>query len=346
MSNNFGENRLGMKLSKWRQQMVEIKPGELKEVYFENTNPNMFFISNFNDMDIYGGLSRIPTAKKHEFIFKAHKQKPFGVPHGKRVLYLLNLSTETAEVDVYSTEMQFDLNVLHDFSVDNVTITADDPVSFELAGVNEGVELPVYNENVNIMKDDLKSVVSYLSLLLNNEHNAEGVGLIQLLNRLKNIDNGLIKLLSGEVAADSTNLRDVVQAIVEKETILNADNVTFNGTNLETVHANLSEIINLLNKNNLINNIPFNDTVYVDNLGAIYVPANHKKSILHFEWFYNDGADVTFMANQNPVLTVKKGEKLTNFNIELNGEYDFVVMSANNDDDTMMRAKYYLIPLE
>lgn len=154
------ENRLGKLYSKWRQQAVDIKAGELKEVYFDNTNPNMFFISNFSDATIYGGLNRVPTFKSHEFRFRPHKQKPFGVPLGKRVLYLLNLSDMDVTVDVYSTEMEFDLNVLQDFSVDNVTITADDPVAFKLADVEGGVKIDMNmdGESKGLFSSMLKSL--------------------------------------------------------------------------------------------------------------------------------------------------------------------------------------------
>lgn len=199
----MSEKSLNALYSKWRQQSIEIKSGELKEVYFDNTNPNMFFISNFNDVDIYGGLNRIPTAKNHEFIFKAHKQKPFGVPLGKRVLYLLNLSQENVIVDVYSTEMPFDLNVLHDFSVDNVTITADDPVSFELHGLNEGVVLPVVNDK------ETKDLLVNIKTSIDNSSNDD---VVVALGKIKNDD------VVQAINAKSND--DVVQAINDVKTVL------------------------------------------------------------------------------------------------------------------------------
>lgn len=138
-----GENRLGMKYSSWRQQTVKCPAGKVTEVYFGNTNPNMFFVSNFSGVLIYGGLNRVPTFESHEFEFKPYKQKPFGLPLGRRVLYLLNSSDIDISLDVYSTEMPFDLNILHDFSIDKVEITNENPMNIELDSVKEGLTLPV-----------------------------------------------------------------------------------------------------------------------------------------------------------------------------------------------------------
>lgn len=138
-----GENRLGMKYSSWRQQTVKCPAGKVTEVYFGNTNPNMFFVSNFSGVLIYGGLNRVPTFESHEFEFKPYKQKPFGLPLGRRVLYLLNASDTDIQIDVYSTEMPFDLNILHDFSIDKVEITNESPMNIELDSVKEGLTLPV-----------------------------------------------------------------------------------------------------------------------------------------------------------------------------------------------------------
>lgn len=139
-----GENRLGMKYSSWRQQTVKCPAGKLTEVYFGNTNPNMFFVSNFSGVLIYGGLNRVPTFESHEFEFKPYKQKPFGLPLGRRVLYLLNSSDIDISLDVYSTEMPFDLNILHDFSIDKVEITNESPMNIELDSVKEGLKVPVH----------------------------------------------------------------------------------------------------------------------------------------------------------------------------------------------------------
>lgn len=194
------EKNLASKYSKWRQQAVDIKAGELKEVYFGNTNPNMFFISNFSDANIYGGLNRIPTAKSHEFIFRAHKQKPFGVPLGKRVLYLLNLSKIDVTVDVYSTEMEFDLNVLQDFSVDNVTITADDPVAFKLEGIVEGVAMDI---NTDKFTRDLFASIEGILKTISTNKNSE-----QFLEAIKNSNASLL-----ETKATEATLQEIKSAM-------------------------------------------------------------------------------------------------------------------------------------
>ena len=135
-------------LSSWREDNIEIKAGEVYQLSFIDTKPNMFYVQNPNYCKLKVSISKIPTKDNYEFLINENSSEPLGRPIPTGYLYLLNTGTVTANVKVYSIADKFDMNILKNFTVqlDGVTLEASENIGFK-----DGVSLPSGTNNIGVV---------------------------------------------------------------------------------------------------------------------------------------------------------------------------------------------------
>ena len=130
-----------LKLSSWRTLEVTLPAHGQRDIGFYDTNPNIFMVNNPNEATLKFGISKMPTTNKYEYKINYSSSDVFGRPTGTGHLYVLNDSSIEVSFTLFSITMDFDpaimkgTNVLID--LDNLETRAI------IAGVNEGVKLPV-----------------------------------------------------------------------------------------------------------------------------------------------------------------------------------------------------------
>ena len=180
--------KLTSQLSTWRKDNVECKKGNVTTLWFKDTQPNIMFIQNDSDTDLFVSIDHIPTRNDYAFKVKAHNNRLVARPYKTAQLYILNDGGVDVSCTVWSIFDTFRPEMLNDFSVDKIDLasaTLDEMIS-ELSydgvvrGFANGVKVP-----------ELSGIAENLNKLISNGAVANVVNLYNILNSLTTITGKL-----------------------------------------------------------------------------------------------------------------------------------------------------------
>lgn len=176
--------KLTNQLSTWRKDNVECKKGNVTTLWFKDTQPNIMFIQNDSDTDLFVSIDHIPTRNDYAFKVKAHNNRLVARPYKTAQLYILNDGGTDISCVVWSIFDTFRPEMLNDFSVDKIEIgsaTLDEMIS-ELSydgvirGFANGVKVP-----------EIADIVASLENLLSGNTVDNIVNLYKIFNELQMI---------------------------------------------------------------------------------------------------------------------------------------------------------------
>ena len=176
--------KLTNQLSTWRKDNVECKKGNVTTLWFKDTQPNIMFIQNDSDTDLYVSIDHIPTRNDYAFKVKAHNNRLVARPYKTAQLYILNDGGTDVSCTVWSIFDTFRPEMLNDFSVDKIDLasaTLDEMIS-ELSydgvirGFANGVKVP-----------EVADIVASLENLLSGNTVDNIVNLYKIFNELQMI---------------------------------------------------------------------------------------------------------------------------------------------------------------
>ena len=176
--------KLTSQLSTWRKDNVECKKGNVTTLWFKDTQPNIMFIQNDSDTDLYVSIDHIPTRNDYAFKVKAHNNRLVARPYKTAQLYILNDGGTDVSCTVWSIFDTFRPEMLNDFSVDKIDLasaTLDEMIS-ELSydgvirGFANGVKVP-----------EVADIVASLENLLSGNTVDNIVNLYKIFNELQMI---------------------------------------------------------------------------------------------------------------------------------------------------------------
>ena len=176
--------KLTSQLSTWRKDNVECKKGNVNTLWFKDTQPNIMFIQNDSDTDLFVSIDHIPTRNDYAFKVRAHNSRLVARPYKTAQLYILNDGGTDVSCTVWSIFDTFRPEMLNDFSVDKIEIgsaTLDEMIS-ELSydgvirGFANGVKVP-----------EVANIVASLENLLSGNTVDNIVNLYKIFNELQMI---------------------------------------------------------------------------------------------------------------------------------------------------------------
>ena len=174
--------KLTNQLSTWRKDNVECKKGNVTTLWFKDTQPNIMFIQNDSDTDLFVSIDHIPTRNDYAFKVKAHNNRLVARPYKTAQLYILNDGGTDVSCVVWSIFDTFRPEMLNDFSVDKIDLasaTLDEMIS-ELSydgvirGFANGVKVP-----------EVADIVASLENLLSGNTVDNIVNLYKIFNELQ-----------------------------------------------------------------------------------------------------------------------------------------------------------------
>ena len=176
--------KLTNQLSTWRKDNVDCKKGNVTTLWFKDTQPNIMFIQNDSDTDLFVSIDHIPTKNDYAFKVKAHNNRLVARPYKTAQLYILNDGGTDISCVVWSIFDTFRPEMLNDFSVDKIDLasaTLDEMIS-ELSydgvirGFANGVKVP-----------EVADIVASLENLLSGNTVDNIVNLYKIFNELQMI---------------------------------------------------------------------------------------------------------------------------------------------------------------
>ena len=160
------------------------KKGNGPTLGVKDTQPNMMFIQNDSDTDLYVSIDHIPTRNDYAFKVKAHNNRLVARPYKTAQLYILNDGGTDVSCTVWSIFDTFRPEMLNDFSVDKIDLasaTLDEMIS-ELSydgvirGFANGVKVP-----------EVADIIASLENLLSGNTVDNIVNLYKIFNELQMI---------------------------------------------------------------------------------------------------------------------------------------------------------------
>ena len=176
--------KLTNQLSTWRKDNVECKKGNVTTLWFKDTQPNIMFIQNDSNTDLFVSIDHMPTRNNYAFKVKAHNNRLVARPYKTAQLYILNDGGTDVSCVVWSIFDTFRPEMLNDFSVDKIDLasaTLDEIIS-ELSydgvirGFASGVKVP-----------EIADIVASLENLLSINTADNIVNLYKIFNELQMI---------------------------------------------------------------------------------------------------------------------------------------------------------------
>ena len=176
--------KLTSQLSTWRKDNVECKKGNVTTLWFKDTQPNIMFIQNDSDTDLFVSIDHIPTRNDYAFKVKAHNNRLVARPYKTAQLYILNDGGVDVSCTVWSIFDTFRPEMLNDFSVDKIDLasaTLDEMInelSYDgvIRGFANGVKVP-----------EVADIVASLENLLSGNTVDNIVNLYKIFNELQMI---------------------------------------------------------------------------------------------------------------------------------------------------------------
>ena len=176
--------KLTNQLSTWRKDNVECKKGNVTTLWFKDTQPNIMFIQNDSDTDLFVSIDHIPTRNDYAFKVKAHNNRLVARPYKTAQLYILNDGGTDVSCVVWSIFDTFRPEMLNDFSVDKIDLasaTLDEMIS-ELS--YDGVIRGFAND---VKVPEVADIVASLENLLSGNTVDNIVNLYKIFNELQMI---------------------------------------------------------------------------------------------------------------------------------------------------------------
>lgn len=274
--------KLTNQLSTWRKDNVECKKGNVTTLWFKDTQPNIMFIQNDSDTDLFVSIDHIPTRNDYAFKVKAHNNRLVARPYKTAQLYILNDGGLDVSCVVWSIFDTFRPEMLNDFSVDKIDLasaTLDEIIS-ELSydgvirGFANGVKVP-----------EVTDIVSSLSNLLKKNSVENIVNLYNIFNELQLISTKVNSFYNEGV--NVPKIDGVVKAIgklipvnVVYNTPTSGTSVTFTPTN----SANNRIKVSFLSNDNAEKNVQIVCTKTGGNTQSLTLKPNE---VVNEVWFLN-----------------------------------------------------------
>ena len=303
-------------VSSWRQHDVTIAPHEVYTLSFIDTKPNTFTFINPNEATLKIATRKIPLANKYEWKVEGNTTESYAQPVGTGQLYIMNDSSRTIDVMVFTVEKEFDPVILKNT---NVAVSADNvSMGTEISGFAEGIVLDVNNPET----------ATAIAKLMGASAVSGYTNLYSLLAQLQNIysradttntattnsSTYLSNLISGAKVSGKTNLFDVVGK-------------------LNDVISAVGEVVTALGSEPTVT---ISDDVYLNNVIEFSYTAE-KTETLCFPYIMNDGgATANITKNGTVILTMLENEYFCDMEIKLVAG-DVITITS---EQPMYRIKY------
>ena len=275
-------------LSSWREDILNIKGGEVVTLDFNDTTPNMFVVQNPNPVSLKISISSYPRTDSYEYKVDGNMTETMGRPISTNKIHILNDGSIDAVVRVYSINDTFDVQILKNMTValNNATVETDGIIR----GFSSGVSLPSgsnsigkvgFNDTASV---SIENILKYLNTLSDTSLSLKDYvletsniicdlldifnGYYPGTNLVNNILQNLKDNFSNIVMDDKTYSNfcsffvQAVDKIVDSPSVINGDvNINkdyFWKENIEKVNGSAEPLIDF--KNKLISN---NDNCYI-----------------------------------------------------------------------------------
>lgn len=290
--------------SSWFETNETIQPGEVKEIDFLQTSPNMFVLQNSNAVKLHVSIASIPTLTNYEFVVGNNAYGVFGRPTSTRKLYVLNTGSQVANIKVFSIKDKFDMNILKQMSatLGDVSVSTDGIVK----GFQAGVSLPAGKNNIGSVSIDPEDMV-----------------LFQNMGEIIDDTNTDVKAIKENVAYNVANTNQIVsllQALNEKEF---GGSGGSGGSDKRVYYINGDSYDKTPIYHNGVNSVSYTAT---------------EDSTIYFNYLLNDGSNVDISINNSIVLSVLSGEQIADISFKLNTG-DVINVTGEN---ASIRAKYFV----
>ena len=267
--------KLTNQLSTWRKDNVECKKGNVTTLWFKDTQPNIMFIQNDSETDLFVSIDHIPTRNDYAFKVKEHNNRLVARPYKTAQLYILNDGGTDVSCTVWSIFDTFRPEMLNDFSVDKIDLasaTLDEMIS-ELSydgvirGFANGVKVP-----------DLSDINNYFRSLIANENSTSVVNLYKIFNELQMIGTKVNSFYNEGV--NVPKIDKLIPVNVVYNTPTNGTSVTFTPTN----SANNRIKVSFLSNDNAEKNLQI---VCTKTGGSTQSLTLKPKEVVNEVWFLN-----------------------------------------------------------
>lgn len=209
--------------SSWREDRITIQAGEVKTIDFLQTSPNMFLVQNPNEAFLKVSISKIPRSNMYEFLVGQNASETLGRPMPTKHLYILNDSSKTADVTVYSVQDTFDMNILKNLSlmVESATFETDGIVK----GFQAGVSLPSGTNTLGKIElgDNSKTSLDTQLEAIKNAINDPTAFNAELVVTLENIKDAIDNVAS-KCTLSNTKIDQVKATVGQVKTAIIASN--------------------------------------------------------------------------------------------------------------------------
>ena len=219
--------KLTSQLSTWRKDNVECKKGNVTTLWFKDTQPNIMFIQNDSDTDLFVSIDHIPTRNDYAFKVKAHNSRLVARPYKTAQLYILNDGGTDVSCVVWSIFDTFRPEMLNDFSVDKIEIasaTLDEMIS-ELSydgvvrGFANGVKVP-----------EVAGIAESLTSLISKGAVSNVVNLYNILNSLGTIAGKVQSIYDKQYHIEDVKPIDInTFSSTSTSTVIQISSVSVNG---------------------------------------------------------------------------------------------------------------------
>ena len=219
--------KLTNQLSTWRKDNVECKKGNVTTLWFKDTRPNIMFIQNDSDTDLYVSIDHIPSKKDYTFKVKSHNNRLVARPYKTAQIYILNDGGTDVSCTVWSIFDTFRPEMLNDFSVDKIDIastTLNEMISeLRYDGVVRGFANGVKVPEVSGIADSLTSLIS-------NNAVTSVVNLYNILNSLGTIAGKIQSIYDKQSHIEDIKPIDInTFSSSSTSTVINISSVSVNG---------------------------------------------------------------------------------------------------------------------
>ena len=275
--------KLTNQLSTWRKDNVECKKGNVTTLWFKDTQPNIMFIQNDSDTDLFVSIDHMPTRNDYAFKVKAHNNRLVARPYKTAQLYILNDGGTDVSCTVWSIFDTFRPEMLNDFSVDKIEIASDtlDEMISELSydgvirGFANGVKVP-----------ELTEIAESLTNLISSDAVTNVVNLYKILNSLGTITGKLQSIYNKQQHIKPIDINTFSSS--STKTVIQISSVSANGNRFrigtisndsKTRNLEISIIKDGDNSSFILKPDETLSDVWIDKATAISVTFNDTKSV-------------------------------------------------------------------
>ena len=311
-------------ISSWRQYDITIEAHEVYTLNFRDTRPNTFTFINPNNATLKIATRSIPHEGKYEWKIEGNTTESYAQPIGTNNLYILNDSSLTVDLMVFTVEKDFDPVILKNTNVNVSDVSME--VGTEISGFADGIKLDVNDPQVG----DL------ISKLLSSSTPSGLTNLASLLTQLSSILSGINTLTGSNAVDGKTNLYSLynrINQLSQGSTVSGQVNLFDLGNKLDTVRSAIGDVVTALGGQPT----EYSDAVYLNNVIEFSYTAQSDETIV-FPYIMNDGGTTANInRNGSPILTMLENEYFCDLEIRLVAG-DVITITS---DQPLYRIKYY-----